>query len=45
MNGQMVRRSQDLQMGDPLRLTLSEGVVQVAVTDLLPGESLKKEDV
>jgi exodeoxyribonuclease VII large subunit len=45
MNGQMVRRSQDLQMGDSLQLTLSEGVVQVAVTDLFSGESITKEDV
>lgn len=45
INGQIVRRVQDLSIGESLHLTLSEGAVQVQVTDLLPSETVTKEDV
>jgi exodeoxyribonuclease VII large subunit len=45
MNGQIVRRSQDLNVGESLHLTLSEGAVQVQVTDLFSGETITKEDL
>jgi exodeoxyribonuclease VII large subunit len=45
MNSQIVRRSQDLNVGESLHLTLSEGAVQVQVTDLFSGEMITKEDL
>jgi exodeoxyribonuclease VII large subunit len=45
MNHQIVRRPQDLNVGESLHLTLSAGAVQVQVTDLFSGETITKEDL
>jgi exodeoxyribonuclease VII large subunit len=45
LEGQIVRKTQELNVGQTLRLTFAEGAAQVQITSLLPGDTVSKEDV